>query len=273
MAEPETLQRPYVVVQVSVSADGRMALGPNRTWWDEMDDPRTKAPDEANDALWREIESNIKRIHSPQAELQGSGSFVKEGEALRPLPPHEGDPKALYQDFLPDEIVHRPGHEVWLVVVDGRGRLRTGYKGTEDHPGNHMLHLTSYGAPAEYLAFLQRERIPYLIAGEQRVDLRCAMGKLKAVLGVHCVRSTAGARLNGALLRAGLVDEIHIIYRPEIIGGFQTPTLFDSPELEADEWPTRLRLISAQVRAEGHVWLRYEVQGGQHETPRVSENP
>ena len=273
MTERETLERPYLVVQVSVSADGRVALGPNRTWWDDMDDPRCKVLDKGNDELWREIESNIKRIHKPQAEMQGSGSFAKEGEALKPLPPHEGDPEALYQDFLPDEIVHRPGHEVWLVVVDGRGRLRTGYKGTEDHLGNHMLHLTSYGAPAEYVAFLQRERIPYLIAGEQRVDLRCAMGKLKAALGVHCVRSTAGAKLNGALLRAGLVDEINIIYRPEIIGGFQTPTLFDSPELEADEWPTRLRLISAQVRAEGHVWLRYEVQGGQHETPRVSGNP
>jgi hypothetical protein len=57
-------------------------------------------------------------------------------------------------------VVHRPDHRVWLVVVDGRGRLRTGYKGTES-PGNHMLHLVSHGAPAEYLAFLQREKIPY----------------------------------------------------------------------------------------------------------------
>jgi len=27
----------------------------------------------------------------------------------------------------------------------------------------------------------------------------------------------------------------------------------------AVEWPTRLRLISAQVHADGRVWLRYEV--------------
>jgi 2,5-diamino-6-(ribosylamino)-4(3H)-pyrimidinone 5'-phosphate reductase len=195
--------------------------------------------------------------------LQGSGSFVREGEPLTPLPLYEGDPEPLYRDFLPDEVVHRPGHEMWLVLVDGRGRMRSGYKGTEDHPGNHMLHLTSYGAPAEYLAFLQRERIPYLIAGEKRVDLPAAMRKLKDQLGVSCVRSTAGARLNGALLRAGLLDEINIIYRPEIIGGTETPTLFDSPELAPDEWPTRLRLISAQVRAEGHVWLRYAVQATQ----------
>lgn len=258
--EAEALGRPYIVVQVSVSADARVALGPNRTWWEEMGDPRAKSSAEGNDALWREVEHDIKRIHNPQAEMQGSGSFVKEGEPLAPLPPYEGDPDTLYRDYLPDEVIHRPGHEMWLVVVDGRGRMRSGYKGTEDHPGNHMLHLTSYAAPGAYLAFLQRERIPYLIAGQERVDLEAAMRRLKEKLGVTCVRSTAGARLNGALLRAGLVDEINIIYRPEIIGGTATPTLFDSPELEPDEWPTPLRLISAQVRAEGHVWLRYEVQ-------------
>jgi 2,5-diamino-6-(ribosylamino)-4(3H)-pyrimidinone 5'-phosphate reductase len=260
MPQAQALDRPYIVVQISVSADGRVALGPNRTWWDDMDDPRCKEPDPGNDALWREVESNIQRIHHPQAEMQGSGSFVKEGEPLTPLPPYEGDPALLYQDYLPDEVVHRPGHEMWLVVVDGRGRMRSGYKGTEDHPGNHILHLTSHRAPPEYLAFLQRERIPYLIAGQERVDLPAAMRKLKEELGVTCVRSTAGARLNGALLRAGLLDEINIIYRPELIGGTQTPTLFDSPELAPDEWPTKLRLISAQVRAEGHVWLRYEVR-------------
>jgi 2,5-diamino-6-(ribosylamino)-4(3H)-pyrimidinone 5'-phosphate reductase len=257
MSEQETLNRPYLVIQISTSVDGRVALGPNRTWWDDMDDPRCKAPDKGHEALWHEVESNIKRLHNPQGEMQGSGSFAKEGEPLKPLLPFEGDPQLLYQDYLPDEVVHRPNHKVWLVVVDGRGRLRTGYKGNEN-PETHMLHLTSHGAPAEYLAFLQREKIPYLIAGEQHVDLKCVMEKLKTVLGVNCVRSTAGAKLNGALLKAGLVDEINIIFRPEIIGGFETPSLFDSPELAPDEWPARLKLISVQVRAEGHVWLRYE---------------
>jgi len=50
------------------------------------------------------------------------------------------------------------------------------------------------------------------------------------------------------------------MYRREIIGGAKTPTLFGSPELGHDEWPTLPRLISAQVRAEGHVWPRYEVR-------------
>ena len=78
-------------------------------------------------------------------------------------------------------------------------------------------------------------------------------------LGVECVISTAGGRLNGALLRAGLVDEINVELFPAVIGGRETPSLFDAPALKPDEWPTPLELISAQVQDDGNVWLRYRV--------------
>ena len=194
--------------------------------------------------------------------MQGSGSFVAEGEALRELPRFAGDATQLHEDYLPDEIIHRPDHKTWLTVVDGRGRMRSGYKG-EDNPGCYMLHLTSHAAPLDYLAFLRAERIPYIIAGEDRVDLPLAMQKMKSRLGVTCLVSSAGGRLNGALLRAGLVDELNLILRPEAIGGTATPTLFDSPELEPDEYPTRFKLLSAQVCADGQLWLRYQSLRGE----------
>ncbi len=250
-------ERPYLCILVSTSMDGRVSLGPNRTWWDEGADPRNQASDE-NAAIWQEARESIQRTLKPHGDMQGSGSFVAEGGALTPLPAFEGDPAPLYADFLPDEVMARPKPRSWLIVVDGRGRLRTGYKGTE-HPGCHMLHFTSRAAPPEYLAFLQRERIPYLILGERQVDLPLAMARLKADLGVDCLLSTAGARLNGALLRAGLVDEINLILRPEAIGGTATPSLFDGPDLRPDEWPTKFTLISAYVRPSGYVWLRYAV--------------
>jgi riboflavin biosynthesis pyrimidine reductase len=119
--------------------------------------------------------------------------------------------------------------------------------------------LVAHHTPPEYLAYLRREKIPYLVAGEKRVDLHTALEKLKSEISVARVVSTAGGRLNGALLRAGLVDEISIEFLPAIIGGFETPALFDSPALRPDEWPTRLELISAQVQAGQQVRLRYQV--------------
>ncbi len=53
------------------------------------------------------------------------------------------------------------------------------------------------------------------------------------------------ARLNGALLRAGL------------IGGSETPALFDGPDLTTKQWPNPLRLDAATVRAGRRLWLQY----------------
>jgi riboflavin biosynthesis pyrimidine reductase len=203
----------------------------------------------------------LKSTHKPQATLEGSGSFVLDGTEPESLPAVEGDPSLLYEDFLPDAVVQRPGHRGWFTAVDGRGRIRWAYKEWPDEAwaGWHLLVLAAQRTPPEYLAYLRREDIPYLIAGDERVDLRRALEKMGDRLGVECVISTAGGRLNGALLRAGLVDEINVEFFPAVIGGRETPSLFDAPALQPDEWPTRLELISARVQDDGNVWLRYRV--------------
>jgi 2,5-diamino-6-(ribosylamino)-4(3H)-pyrimidinone 5'-phosphate reductase len=181
------------------------------------------------------------------------------------LPPVVGDPQPLYEDYLPDALVKRPGHRGWFTVVDGRGRVRWTYKEWPDAEwaGWHVLVLVSRATPAEYLACLQREGIPYLVTGAGLVDLRRALEKLRSRLGVTSVLSTSPGKLGGALLRAGLVDEVDLEFFPAIIGGRHTPTLFESPSLRPDQWPVRLALLAAQVAADGRVWLRYEVSGAE----------
>ncbi len=254
------MDRPRVISLGTVSVDARVALVANRTQWEEMSDPRAQASEGAIE-VWTEARKTAEELHHPQAWMLGSGSLVREGEPLRRLPPAKGDTASLTRDFLPDDVVHRKEHTTWLVVVDSRGRLRTGYKGT-DEPGCHMLHLVSRKTPPAVLAFLQRERIPYLVTGDERVDLREAMRKLKSKLGVACLVSEAVGRLNGALLRAGLIDEVDLVLRPELIGGETTPTLFQSADLADGEWPTRLRLLDVRALKSQHVWLRYEVVRG-----------
>ena len=94
--------------------------------------------------------------------------------------------------------------------------------------------------PSEYLAYLQRENMPYLVAGEDRVNLKLVLEKMKSLLQVTSVLSTSPGKLGGALLRAGLIDEVNILFIPTLIGGSETPTLFESPELKPNEWPTGL---------------------------------
>lgn len=249
------MNRPKVVVFNSASADGRVALAAD-TLLLFGDERWTNVAGSSQDALdW------LKLTYQPQATLEGSGSFVVDGQEPEALPPFEGDPAPLYEDFLPEHIVNRPGHRGWFTTVDGRGRIRWLYKEfpSEEWQGWHLLVLVARTTPPAYLAYLRREEIPYLVGGEGHVDLGCVLEKMAHRLGVTCLLSTAGGRLNGALLRAGLVDEVNIDLFPALIGGFQTSTLFASPDLRPDEAPARLRLLAAQVRDGGNVWLRYEV--------------
>jgi RibD C-terminal domain len=250
------VDRPKVVVLGEVSVDGRLTVAPGvlLLYGDER---WNTVAGSSNVFDW------VKFIHKPQATLEGSGSFIRDGEEREPLPPFAGDPAAPCQDYLPEAIVRRPGHRGWFTAVDGRGRVRWAYKSGDAWPGYegwYALVLVARQTPAAYLAYLRREAIPYLVAGEERVDLALALEKMQARLGVDCVVVTSPGRLGGALLRAGLVDEINIDFFPAVMGGPDTPSLFDAPALKPGEWPVRLKLISAQVHGEGRVWLRYQVR-------------
>jgi hypothetical protein len=247
-----------VVTLNSASADGRLAISSDRLLL--YGDERWQAIDQASEY---DVFRWLKTTHQPGATLEGSGSLVGEDQVPDPLPPASGDTRALYDDFLPPSVLDRPGHRGWFTVVDGRGRVRWGFKDGAafgpDWEGWYALALVGRHTPTAYLAYLRRERIPYLVAGDRgRVDLGLALGKMRFQLGVECVLSTAGGKLNGALLRAGLVDEVNIVYLPALVGNSDAPILFDSPPLAPDEYPVRLELLSCQIQTAGRIWARYQ---------------
>jgi 2,5-diamino-6-(ribosylamino)-4(3H)-pyrimidinone 5'-phosphate reductase len=248
-----------VVVSVTASVDGRVAL-------------RRGEPlmGEAASVVWRGMlpgsAAGLEQVRtaelaerwSPQAVLEGSGSFV--ADSAGPVTGHSDEydetVEVLRSDFLPDEVVGRVGREKWFTVVDSRGRIDWDIKSQGEYD---VLVLVSRSTPAAHLAYLRRERIAYLVAGEDKVDLEDALRRMYDVLGVRCVVSTAGGGINGALLRADLVDEVHLAISPAIIGGLGTPTAFDGSELPAGDLPTRVRLLSTHTETDGMIWLGYEV--------------
>jgi 2,5-diamino-6-(ribosylamino)-4(3H)-pyrimidinone 5'-phosphate reductase len=248
------MDRPKIVVYQTASVDGRLTTAPDVLLL--YGDKRWQAVAGGEQEAYRKA----RCLHDPGAVLEGSGSFVPDGAHSERLPLVDGDPALLYEDFLPASLIQQQGRR-WFTVVDGRGRVRWMYKEfpEQDWVGWHLLVLVQHATPPEYLAYLRREQIPYLVAGDGCVDLTEAFSKMRSHLGVECILSTAGGQLNGALLRAGLVDEIMIDFFPAIIGGKGTPALFDAPPLQADQLPTPLRLLSAQTQPSGWVELRYQV--------------
>lgn len=248
---------PRVAIHTAASVDGKITIAPNVLLL--YGDPRW----EAVAGTSSEVYERFKAQHDPQVILEGSGSFMTEDMSPEPLPPFEGDPAALYDDFLPEAIVHRPGHRGWFTIVDGRGRWLYKEFPDEQWAGWYMLILVSRQTPPGYLAYLRRENIPYLVAGDgPQVDLRGALEKMQTRLGVERVLSTAGGRLNGALLKAGLADEVSLDIFPALIGGAQTAVSFSLPALGPEDQPIRLELVSAETLPNGHVGLRYRVLNG-----------
>lgn len=256
--------RPHVVLQISASIDGRITFGPGLTQFDRHP-AETILPD--GGPLAKQIDAKIEADWQPQGIMMGSRTVMRESDRPRDLPPSALPTEALHADFLPADVVAQTTR--WLVLVDGAGRGRSGYKGTET-PGSHMIHLVSHHAPDAYLAFLRRERIPYLIEGHDHVDLVLALGKLHAQLGVRAIKLWGGGTLNGAMLRLSLIDEIHLVVWPVFIGGDATPTLADCMDLGRAQLPTTLQLLSAKPQDDGQVWLHYRVAQDQPKAPAAN---
>lgn len=248
------IARPWVIVSVTATADGRVALNRVERLFDEGTNLRWKTawPPDVGELLARRTAA-IEQRHHPTVILEGSGTFVADDDGSLDLPDSSAPAEVLWTDFLP----YRSSK--WFVVVDGRGRVAWTQKGDEE---TSLLVVVSRSTPLPYLAYLRREQIPYLVAGAHRVDLGSALMKIRTLLGAECLVSEAGGGLNGALLRAGLVDALHVITIPALIGGLGTPSIMDGPPLEPGSLPVHLRTIDVQVGADGTIWAHYEVVGG-----------
>ncbi len=251
------LERPRVVVNVGASVDGKVALTrdallmqqPSTDLWAAMTPP-------AADPTPIDILEMVRQQYGCNAILEGSGSLVAESEIPEELPPYDGDTAELYEHFLPADVIGLPSPPLtWFTVVDSRGRVRW----TENHENWAALVLVAESTPAAYLAYLRREHICYLVVGQDRVDPAQALAAMGTHLGIRCILSSAGGGLNGALLRAGLIDELYVTLAPALIGGLGTPSIVDGPPLALGDAPTKLQLLSVNTDTSGTVRLHYAV--------------
>lgn len=95
------------------------------------------------------------------------------------------------------------------------------------HRFSPIIVLASGRAPARKLSRLRAVADAVKICGGSEIDFREALEWLREKWKVRRLLCEGGGELNGALFRAGLVNELHLTVCPRIFGGRAAPTLAD----------------------------------------------
>ncbi|MFS8640791.1 MAG: dihydrofolate reductase family protein [Symbiobacteriaceae bacterium] len=115
--------------------------------------------------------------------------------------------------------------------------------------------LACRAAPPERVEQLRRVATVEVV-GEDRVEIRAALARLREGFGVRRLLSEGGPTVNYGLLEAGMVDELFWTVAPKVVGYAQDLTMVMG-ERPLDP-PVRLSLLSAFWH-EGELFLRYQV--------------
>jgi len=206
--------RPYVRTKMAMSLDGRTAMASGESKWITGSDAR----------------QDVQKLRArSSAILTGMGTVLTDDPALTVRP--EGR-------WYPQETAIR---QPLRIVAGNQDIPQTAKLLDNDEPILLVKSRNDKMSKAECLVLAERNG---------HVDLFALMSEL-AKREINEVMVEAGATLNGALLEAGLIDEIVIYMAPKIMGN-SAKGLFHLPALQT--MANTIDLTIKDIRAVGKDW-------------------
>ena len=197
---------PWVRCKMAASLDGRTALADGRSRWITGEAAR------ADGHAWRRRAAAI---------LTGVGTALADNPRL--------DVRHVVTEVQP-----------LRVVVDSRLRLAA-HARVYDPPGAALVFCAQVDAAAEAALRARGVEVIERPADDGSVDLLAVLQEL-AVRGVNELHVEAGPTLTGALVRAGLVDELLVYLAPKLLGEGRGMVDVRLTEL-SQAWPLRFESI------------------------------
>lgn len=191
--------RPFVVCHMSMSLDGKVT-------GDFLRLPRCEAVSQAYYRIHRDYGASAFACGRVTMEESFTSGF-------RPDLSRFDGSVVLPMDHVADENA-----SFFAVAFDRHGSL--GWKGpciVDEDPGYggaHIVEVLCEGVPQACLSYLQEKGVSYIFAGKDDIDLELALHKLRAIFGIRRLLLEGGSLLNGAFLRADLVDELSLVMMP-----------------------------------------------------------
>jgi 2,5-diamino-6-(ribosylamino)-4(3H)-pyrimidinone 5'-phosphate reductase len=145
-----------------------------------------------------------------------------------------------------------------LAVVDSRSRVTRWDALRDAGHWSDVLALRSARTPPRDPA---QEPLEEVVTGHDRVDLGEALRFLGREKGAQVIRVDSGGALTGALLKAGLLDEVSLLVHPRLAGADGDRSWYG----DAPPPSTHLSLLTSESFDGGLVWLRYRPRASRRE--------
>jgi diaminohydroxyphosphoribosylaminopyrimidine deaminase/5-amino-6-(5-phosphoribosylamino)uracil reductase len=220
-------KRPYIRCKLAMSLDGRTAMASGESQWITSSEAR------------RDVQCLRARS---SAIMTGAGTVLADDPRLTVR--EEDLPCRLQAEQL--ATIKSP----LRVVIDTH--LSTPITARMLHvPGQTLIFTASNTESVKTMLEKAGAQIIYLPNRDQEVDLPIVCQQLAEEYEVNELLLETGATLSGAMLRAGLLDEL-VIYMAPILMGNKARGLFNLPDIERLNQQLSLNIID--VRAVGRDW-------------------
>lgn len=143
------------------------------------------------------------------------------------------------------------------IIVSGSGSIDPDAAVFRDRR-SPLIILTREGLTPARLKKLRSVADEVFSAGTAELDLAAALRWLRTKWKVKRLLCEGGGSLNDAMFRAGLVDEVNLTICPVISGGSAAATISDGQGFQNLASARRLELVASKTK-QGDLFLRYEV--------------
>jgi riboflavin biosynthesis pyrimidine reductase len=231
--------KPHVICHMLSPLDGRLIVD---AW----------APEDSD--LYKGVLAEYQRLHNDfkaDAWLAGTNTMKEfTGGATAP----EGAAATGETPARPWHLADQAARH-FAIAIDRKAQLH--WKSATADQG-HIVVILGTSVSDAHLAELAAGGLSYLVMPDDAIDLASMLNELGERIGIRTLLLEGGAKMNGAFLQAGLVDEISLLLCPAIDGSTGSPAIFEAGE-GGLQGAAKLALVSATPGAADTCHLRYRV--------------
>ena len=194
------MKKPYTICHMMISIDGKI----NGDFFSYLESQQAG-----------EYYDSKALIYGKKAWLCGKNTFIDN------FPHQDKIDLFKYKGIVSTyDNYYLPSEENYAICLDRKGSILWASDKIEypDHHFNKVLQVVTKQASFEYLGYLKSLNIPYIVNGENDLDLNSLMNTLFSQFKIDLLSVNGGGIINGSFFNEDLIDEISLIVSPMIEG-------------------------------------------------------